>query len=267
MSRQTIRLTQPSRPRAGRWAVAGTLAGILLATTLWAPARWLAAGVERVTAGRVQMPEARGTVWNGSARVVLTGGEGSRDETALPGALAWRLRPRLDGLRIEIAVPCCIEGPWAIHAAPGWNGLTLGLTDLRSHWPAALLAGLGTPWNTIRPQGELRLGSEAMSVAWNGRQWTSAGRVRLEALGVSSALSTLRPMGSYLVVLNGGDTPTLSLSTIEGALRLNGEGRWVGSRLRFNGLATAEPGQEAALSNLLNILGRRDGARSHLSLG
>jgi len=41
----------------------------------------------------------------------------------------------------------------------------------------------------------------------------------------------------------------------------------VGQRLRFTGEASAAEGQEASFDNLLNILGRRQGARSLLSLG
>jgi general secretion pathway protein N len=41
----------------------------------------------------------------------------------------------------------------------------------------------------------------------------------------------------------------------------------VGQRLRFSGEASAAPERAAALDNLLNILGRRDGARALLSLG
>jgi len=48
---------------------------------------------------------------------------------------------------------------------------------------------------------------------------------------------------------------------------LQGQGQWIGSRLRFSGEARADEGAEAALSNLLNIIGRRQGARSLLSLG
>jgi general secretion pathway protein N len=50
-------------------------------------------------------------------------------------------------------------------------------------------------------------------------------------------------------------------------LLLNGEGQWVGARLRFKGEASAQEGQETALNNLLNILGRRQGTRSLISLG
>ena len=74
-------------------------------------------------------------------------------------------------------------------------------------------------------------------------------------------------MGSYRITLNGGSTSTLQLETLEGALQLTGSGQWVGSRLRFSGTASAAPDREAALSNLLNIIGRRRGAQSIITIG
>jgi general secretion pathway protein N len=74
-------------------------------------------------------------------------------------------------------------------------------------------------------------------------------------------------MGSYRINLQGGATPTLRLDTIDGSLRLSGSGQWVGRRLRFTGEATAAPEREAALSNLLNIIGRRNGPRSIITIG
>jgi general secretion pathway protein N len=78
-------------------------------------------------------------------------------------------------------------------------------------------------------------------------------------------------MGSYRLRLQGSEagtpTPSLDLDTLQGPLRLSGQGQWLGQRLRFTGEALAEPDAEVALSNLLNIIGRRDGARSLLSLG
>ena len=93
------------------------------------------------------------------------------------------------------------------------------------------------------------------------------GNLQLDALDVSSKLSTLSPMGSYRVSVHGGDSPTLALSTLSGALLLNGSGQWVGQRLRFTGEAKAAAGSESALANLLNILGRRTGDRSILTVG
>ena len=58
-----------------------------------------------------------------------------------------------------------------------------------------------------------------------------------------------------------------TLQRPEGPLRLQGEGQWTGARLRFRGTAQADGGQEAALANLLNIIGRRQGALSVISIG
>jgi general secretion pathway protein N len=41
----------------------------------------------------------------------------------------------------------------------------------------------------------------------------------------------------------------------------------VGGKLRFEGVASSTPEHQAALQNLLNIIGRRDGARAIIQLG
>jgi general secretion pathway protein N len=74
-------------------------------------------------------------------------------------------------------------------------------------------------------------------------------------------------MGSYRITLAGGAQASLRLETLEGSLQLSGTGQWVGQRLRFRGEARATPGREAALANLLNIIGRRSGERSLISIG
>ena len=249
------------------WAVAGGVCGVLLAVLFFAPARWLASGVHSASGGRVVLAEARGTVWDGSAQLVLTGGTDSRDATALPGRTTWQLRPALDGIRARIEAACCTQHPVQMHARPRWGGAQVTIADSQSQWPAALLVGLGTPWNTIQAQGQLGLSTQGLSVEWAAGRLAVAGQARLEALQVSSRLSTLQPMGSYRITFNGGPVPSLQLDTIEGALQLKGSGSWVGSRLRFNGEASAAPDREAALSNLLNIIGRRTGSRSLITVG
>jgi len=116
-------------------------------------------------------------------------------------------------------------------------------------------------------QGQLVLQTRALDLQWAAGRMVLGGQVQLDARAMSSRLSTLRPMGSYRLALAGGQAPTLRLSTLSGALELSGSGRWVGERLRFAGEARAAPGREPALSNLLNIIGRRSGARSLISLG
>ena len=83
---------QPA-PSAWGWALGGALAGLALATVLFAPARWLALALNTATGGHVQLLDAEGTVWRGSARVLLAGGAASQGSVALPGRVDWRLRP------------------------------------------------------------------------------------------------------------------------------------------------------------------------------
>ena len=81
-----------------RWAALGVLLGGLVAGLVFAPASWLASGLSGATGQRLLLADARGTVWHGSAVLVLTGGEGSNDASALPGRLHWTLG--LDGLAL-----------------------------------------------------------------------------------------------------------------------------------------------------------------------
>ncbi|MES2973840.1 MAG: type II secretion system protein N [Pseudomonadota bacterium] len=260
---------KPSRPFAAPWpwAAAGGIAGLLAALLVFAPARWLAAALQEATSGHLVLAQARGTVWDGTAQLVLAGGAGSRDAAALPGQVHWQLRPAWAGLSARIDMPCCTPDPVVMKASVTLGGVRLAVANGVSQWPAAVLAGLGTPWNTLQPEGRLGLSTQDLSVEWVEGRLIMAGRAQLEASQISSRLSTLRPMGSYRFTLNGGTTSTLQLETIEGSLQLTGSGRWVGSRLRFDGVATAAPEREAALSNLLNIIGRRSGPRSIITVG
>ena len=54
----------------------------------------------------------------------------------------------------------------------------------------------------------------------------------------------------------------MALTTLEGSLELLGQGRWDAQGLHFQGEAKASADRVEALTNLLNIIGRRDGARA-----
>jgi general secretion pathway protein N len=241
--------------------------GALLTVLVQAPAAWLAAGVQSLSANQIQLQEPRGTLWHGSARLVLTGGKDSQDQSSLPTRLNWTLQPGLGGASISLHSACCTDTPILAQLHPGWNTMTVRFKDSVLQLPADMLAGLGTPWNTVALQGQLRLSTVGLSLQYRAGRATSQGLTRLEALAVSSRLSPLKPLGSYRLDILGGDNAQLNLSTLGGDLQLSGQGQWVGSRLHFTGEASASPEREAALSNLLNILGRRQGARSIITFG
>ncbi len=326
-----------------RWAVWGVLLGALLAALANAPAQWLADALHQASAQRLLLADARGSLWTGSAVLVLTGGAGSRDAAALPGRLHWRLRPDWRGLALAAQQDCCINGDLKLHWQPGWGGYTLALAGagcarprpagdrvgvrgdaptppalasphpsplppagegelpragegelpragagelppaiegerpdcaepgVIGHWPAAWLAGLGTPWNTLQLGGLLQLASPGLRLQSVQGRLRLDGALALELQGMSSRLSPLPVLGSYRLGLQsqpaGGESATLRLDTLDGALRLSGSGQWTGARLRFRGDAQAADGQAAALANLLNIIGRRQGALSIISIG
>jgi general secretion pathway protein N len=156
-----------------------------------------------------------------------------------------------------------------LRLVPYWGRLVANLEDGRSQWPAGLLAALGTPWNTLQPEGELQVHTQGVSVEWSAGRASLLGQVRVDALAMASRLSTLRPVGSYRLTLAavGGPPTRLQLQTLEGPLHLDGSGQWTGSGWRFSGEASADPDSESALGNLLNMVGRRQGNKSLLTIG
>lgn len=263
-----------SRGAAARWAVAGSLLGALLGVTVFAPAAWLAQAVSSASGERVLLADARGTLWSGSAVLVLTGGPGSRDASALPGRLVWTLGWRGTSFDLLAAHACCLNGTVAVRLRPGFGRISASLLPTAGwvgQWPSAWLAGLGTPWNTLQLGGVARLVSPGMTVEAVQGRWRVDGRAELELVNVSSRLSTLPTLGSYRLSVSGdaanAGTAQLNLSTLEGALQLSGAGSSGAGKLRFRGEARAQAADEAALSNLLNIIGRREGARSVISIG
>jgi general secretion pathway protein N len=157
----------------------------------------------------------------------------------------------------------------------GWSQTTVHVDPHQGQWPASLLVGLGTPWNTLQIQSTLQLETQAIDVQWRDARLTVSGQAQLTAHQASSKLSTLSPMGSYRMqwralganAAQTHDFGQVELLTLQGPLELTGQGQWVAGRFRFNGQASAAAGSEEALSNLLNIVGRRDGTRSIIKIG
>jgi general secretion pathway protein N len=252
-----------------RSAIWAALLGSLAALIVFAPAAWLARAVQLATSGHVLLADAQGSVWRGSAQLFLTGGESAQDATGLPGRVDWTLRPAWSGARMALNVPCCTKEPIALQLRPGLTQARVDVSPAKINLPAQWLAGLGAPWNTLDPRGQLMLSNEPLQVQmlWSAGRTRLEGSLTLDMLEMSSRLSTLAPLGDYRLRIAGGDVPSLQLQTLQGALQLQGSGQVVGSKIRFSGEASAAPEREAALSNVLNIIGRRQGTKSLISLG
>lgn len=258
-----------------RWSLAGSILGVLLSLIVFAPASWLARAIEQSSGGRLLLADARGTVWSGSALLVLTGGRGSSDSSALPGRIKWDAGLSGAALALHLRQACCLNGVVSMRLQPGLGSAKVTLTSSNrawiARWPTAWMGGLGTPWNTLQLDGSVRLSAQQLSLEWVLGRWRQTGQLAFDFVNLSSRVSTVEPLGNYRFSVTGDATRTggsrLQLSTQEGALVLSGEGTIDGGKAHFLGVAKAAPGRETALDNLLNIIGRRQGAQSAISIG
>ena len=281
-----------------RWLLLALLLGGVLAALVFPPAAWLAQLVASATSQRVLLADAQGTVWQGDAVLVLGGGDGSRAAVALPGRLTWQLSWVGTGFALRARQDCCLNDNFRLLVEPGFGRMRLSLqpttpstpttpttpttagTALPSalgQWPTAWLAGLGAPWNTLQLGGVMRLHSTGWVLDSAQGRHAFTGHAELAVEGLSSRLSTLPLLGNYKLTVDGqpqaGNSAALALSTQQGPLLLNGTGQFGGAMgssantLRFRGEARAAPEAENALNNLLNVIGRRQGAVSVLSIG
>jgi general secretion pathway protein N len=249
-----------------KWTLGGIAAGAVFALIAYAPASWLASSLAQASGGQVLLQAPRGTVWDGSAELVFTGGEGSSGAVSLPSRLHWQIRTAWLGLDARLDSSCC-----APLASPVFLGFRAGTsTRLRDvAWqlhtpsfdlPVALLAGLGSPWNTLQLMGELTVSSDQLTGKWSHLEGFTdmTGRASLQANNVATALSTVRPLGSYRLSTTGAalKLETLGSKPSAAALLLSGTGQIEQGRASFQGEAMAAQGFEEALANLLHIVGQ-----------
>lgn len=219
-----------------------------------APAAWLGDWLQTHT--KMRLLDARGTVWHGSALVGISDG---RETTLIPGRIEWNVDdvgPRRLAARVS--------HPWlTMPLAISVDGNGMQVKQGNARLPAGVLAGTGAPFNTLRPGGVLEL-------AWTDteiRGTSLKGEVQVDWRDAQSALSTVVPLGTYRLTVKGtGGVPAIDLRTLAGPLQMQGKGTVEGSRIRFNGIATAEPSMLGALNGLLGLLGMRSGDKVLLAI-
>jgi general secretion pathway protein N len=251
-------MMRSSRMRYGAGLALAAVLAAALTAAVRAPAAWVGDWLQ--SQGRLRLVDARGTVWSGSAMLGLSDG---RQVTLLPGRLSWKIglagiasgRVTADVSHPALAAPLAVS----VSLAAKSIALKAGQAEL----PAALLAALGAPFNTVRPGGALGLRWTDVELKGGGL----AGNLQIDWNEAQSALSTVAPLGSYrLQVIGAGDTARLQLDTLRGPLRLQGSGTVKGGRVSFKGLASADPDMRPALIGLISVLGPRVGDQAVLAI-
>ncbi|TAM02574.1 MAG: type II secretion system protein N [Paraburkholderia sp.] len=236
------------------WLLVGVVssAAVLLARL---PAAWIAPRFAHMSHGHVNLVDPAGSLWNGSATLMLAAGAQANGATLLPGRVEWRTAfwPLFAGrVRMQMRQTEAMPEPVTVEATPRGATLTAGSIAV----PASLLAGLGAPFNTLDFDGRVRLAWGP----WRTFGTDAFGRLTISLADMSSRVSLVKPLGSYEVVVQAkGASSSLDLSTQKGALLLNGHGTLSSASTSFEGTASATPDQRENLAGLLNLLGRPTG--------
>jgi general secretion pathway protein N len=248
-------------------SIVALLSGIALAVVLWLPASVPTAMIAKRAEGRLDFSHVRGTAWAGSTELALVKPNKAEASIPIPGRIHWHWL--WQGWIPELVVnsDCCFSQPVTFKLILGTDLQQLSISDVKINFPLTILEGLGAPFNTLKPNGDLQIETRKLKMTLADRVMKVSGDADFELGNLSSVLSQVKPIGTYTVAAKGqGDRISFKLSTRSGALQLSGSGELTQKKFRFNAEATSSPGYELAMSNLLNVIGRRSGNRSIISM-
>lgn len=237
------------------------------------PVSWISGTLAKQTACRVILHQATGTIWQGSAALAFSepnaSSGGCREPLSVTERFHWVSSCKWSSLSCVTELQfAALEQTQLIH----WSLSKTQILANEIKLPANILEGLGNPWSTLRPRGELgarwtdiNLVHFAGSDAGNT---SASGVIRIIISKLTSPISPVKPLGGYEISANiGGDGVNWTLSTTSGPLLLKGQGEFSNkggstgssSGMHFSGEASASPEAQESLIGLLSLLGKKEG--------
>ncbi|MGF6569983.1 general secretion pathway protein N [Paraburkholderia sp. GAS333] len=236
------------------WLVVAVLSNAVVMLTLL-PAAWVTPQFAKQTRGHVNLVDPAGSLWHGSATLMLAAGSDMSAATLLPGRIEWTTSfwPLFTGrVRMTMRHSEAMPDPITVDATLRTATVTPGAMAV----PASLLGGLGAPFNTLDLQGNVQLSWSD----WRTFNREAFGQLTVTLNDASSRISLVKPLGSYRVLFQAqGASSTLDLTTMKGPLMLSGNGTVSAASTSFHGVASAAPEARDNLAGLLNLLGRPTG--------
>lgn len=219
-----------------RWQLFAFGLGIyLLALMVTAPATWADVMLQNVSGGRLQLADARGSLWSGSGQLLIRDAVG-RIGVARP--LAWRLRP---AALLRARLVCDVDFGAPSRPFPvtlSWSQIELADADITL--PALTLGYIAPKLASLELSGDVRLQIQDLAISRHNVR----GDATLQWRNAGSALSPVLPLGDYQLHLAGaGNGGRVTLTTLKGPLKLHGQGSWAaGSAPAFavNAIVPAE---------------------------
>lgn len=240
-----------------RWRLLTPFLVVGLLVLAWNfPAYALLGQIENSTQGRVQVLSSHGTVWAGQMQLGLS--DGGR-VYAIPEPVRWQLRFNSGDHLLALVVE---HANLVLPLHLGLTGRSINVSAGEIRMPASWLNAIGAPFNTIRPEGLLQ-------ISW--AQWQAGANLQaaVKWLDAQSALSSIRPLGEYMLNIQGDPAAELALNlvTSKGPLMLEGTGRLGGQQgFVFSGYASADARSKEALTGLLSQMGKLEGDRYRLGV-
>lgn len=257
----TLDLSHPKLPKLF-WIA---LFGVALWTIVYQmPASWLGGVLASQTGCRVMLQQPTGSIWQGSAALAFS--EPNATEGACREPLAVTERFHWTSSCSITSFSCATELQFVALDKPQfivWEARKTQIAANEVKLPANVLEGLGNPWSTLRPRGQL--GARWTDLVLGGilgsasEKTPHSGVIRIIISNLSSPISPIKPLGAYEISANIGDEGlNWNLSTTSGPLLLRGQGD-IKSGLHFDGEASASPEAQDSLIGLLALLGKREG--------
>jgi general secretion pathway protein N len=224
----------------------------LIFLCVFAPAQVLGSLLNHYSQGRLSLAATQGSLWHGNAYVLLNAQttQDSVDSVNL-GKLSW-----------DMQVLQLLIGRLSVNLS--WNEGTpfwLTLDSSRMHvehavfnLPAETMAALVPALTALQLGGQLSVRCDNFALT----QKEILGQLNIDWSQASSPLSTINPLGSYQVQLDGqGSQLVIKLNTqSDSPLIMQGNGLWARANgLHFEGTAEASASSSTQLQELLRVMG------------
>ena len=185
-----------------------------------APATWLAWAVARESRGVVNLNAPGGSLWNGSASLVLhEAGSPPRDL----GRLTWDMHAwwlLLGRAQVELRL---VDKNIDVHGLVGLTYQSLYLNDVTADINAVYATTVYPPAALFSPEGRVTLRAPSVKL----QSGSMTGKVEASWTNAAASFSNGKVLGDYRLEMDGqGQSVPVKLETLQGKLKLDGQGAW-----------------------------------------
>ena len=216
----------------------------LIGLFAFAPASLMGSVLERASGGKLTLARTQGSLWNGSGIALLR----QKARYLTLGNYRWNLKLFSATLQVQAGE----AAPMTVRYVP-FSG-RINVDNLRITLPVSIMEIAAPQLGPYQLQGSLEASCDHLTLNAAGM----TGQIAMDWLQAASALSPVRPLGDYRILVQGkGGSLDAQLSTLSGKLLLSGKGGYDNAAgLQFTGTAQAAPGTaETELNELLHHIG------------